>query len=388
MRRSNTIRLSTVVADGADWLRTVGWISLLCSALVTCAPALTQAGEAPTQVQDRPYRIIPVPHPLTSLVRAEQVHQELALSAAQIGDVEKAAGEVDLPLWRLRDLPAKQRNEAADPLMQRLTDGLSQILSTRQLERLNQIVWQAQGIEAVLEPQVTVRLSLSAEQVNDIGSVLSASYDRMTSLQMNTEIRPESRKAAHARKLRAEAERGVLALMDSRQQHVLTLLMGRPFDLSQVRGVACKAPELEVETWLNSSPLKMSDLKGKVTVIHFYAFGCGNCVRNLPHYNDWHKRLGGGGLQIVGIHRPETQRERDVEKVKEKAAEAAMDYPIAIDNESLCWDSWANRIWPSIYLVDKNGFVRYWWYGELNWQGAESEKLVRGRIEELMAEQS
>ncbi len=356
--------------------------------LVICAPALAQAGAAASQAQAKPDRVIPVPHPLTSLLRAEQVHRELALSAAQIGDVEKTAGEVDLPLWRLRDLPVKERNEAADPFIQRLTDRLSQILSARQLERLNQIVWQAQGIEAVLEPQVTARLSLSAEQINDIQAALSASYHRISSLQMNTEIRPETRKAAYARKLRAEAERSVLAVMDSRQQRVLTMLMGRPFDLSQVRGLACKAPEFEVETWLNSSPLKMSDLKGKVTVIHFYAFGCGNCVRNLPHYNDWQKRFAAGGLQIVGIHRPETQPERDVEKVKEKAAEAGMDYPVAIDNESLCWNSWANRTWPSIYLVDKNGFVRYWWYGELNWQGAESEKLMRGRIRELMEEES
>jgi hypothetical protein len=63
-----------------------------------------------------------------------------------------------------------------------------------------------------------------------------------------------------------------------------------------------------------------------------------------------------------------------------------MEYPIAIDNDSLAWNSWANNIWPSIYLIDKNGFVRYWWYGELNYQGAESEKLLRKRIQELINE--
>jgi peroxiredoxin len=253
---------------------------------------------------------------------------------------------------------------------------------------LNQIAWQAQGIEAILDPEVMTRLDFSPEQLNSIGATLNMSRDRLASLQMNTEIRPESRRLAYLRNLRAEAERSVLATLNSHQRRALSTLMGRPFDLSRVREIACEAPEFEAETWLNSPPLKMADLKGKVTVIHFYAFGCGNCIRNLPHYNDWHNRFAASGLQIIGIHRPETQRERDVEKVKEKAAEAGIDYPVVIDNESLCWDSWANRVWPSIYLLDRNGFVRYWWYGELNWQGAESEKLMRTRIEELIAEQS
>ena len=63
-----------------------------------------------------------------------------------------------------------------------------------------------------------------------------------------------------------------------------------------------------------------------------------------------------------------------------------MEYPIAVDNDSLAWNSWANNIWPSIYLIDKNGYVRYWWYGELNWKGAESEKFLAQRIRELINE--
>ncbi len=381
------IQFRAVAAGTLGPRRAIGWIPLLWFTLVVCAPVLGRSAPSKLQLNSYLDRIIPVPHPLTSLLRAEQVQLELALTTAQIRDVEKAASEIDLPLWLLRDLPAKERNEAADPLIRQLANRLSQVLSAPQAERLNQIVWQAQGIEAVLEPEVTARLSLSAEQVGSIVTALHSFYDKIASLQRNTEIQPESRKVAYARKLRADAESNILAVLDSRQRHLLATLMGHPFDLSHVRGIVCRAPEFGAETWLNSSPLKMSDLKGKVTVIHFYAFGCGNCVRNLPHYNDWHKQFGPGGLQIVGIHTPETQRERDIEKVREKADEAGMHYPIVIDNERLCWDSWANHIWPSIYLVDKNGFVRYWWYGELNWQGAETEKLVRGRIEELLKEE-
>ena len=63
-----------------------------------------------------------------------------------------------------------------------------------------------------------------------------------------------------------------------------------------------------------------------------------------------------------------------------------MQYAILIDNENKNWKAWANNMWPSTYLIDKKGYVRHWWYGELNWQGAEGEKYMRQKIEELLAE--
>jgi thiol-disulfide isomerase/thioredoxin len=162
--------------------------------------------------------------------------------------------------------------------------------------------------------------------------------------------------------------------------------MGRPFNFSKVQSIACKAPELENNTWINSPPVKLTEQRGKVTVVHFYAFGCGNCIRSLPYYNDWYRHFPKSSFSIIAIHRPETQQEHIIEKVKEKAVQAGIEYPIAIDNDSLAWNAWANRIWPSIYLIDKNGFVRYWWYGELNYQGAESERLLRNKIRELINE--
>ncbi|MHC4508064.1 MAG: redoxin domain-containing protein [Planctomycetota bacterium] len=359
---------------------------LLWIVLAICVSAQIPNAAAEPEPESYPVRIIPVPHPITSLLRDEVVRLELALSPPQVGEIDKAVGEVDLPLWRLRHLSPAKRNEEADPLIRRLKARLSRILSSPQLDRLSQIARQAEGIGVVLEPEMVERLNLSVAQAGDIAAVLRASYEKLAVVQSNGEMLDDTRRAAYALKLRAEAERNVLAVLSGHQQRVVNMLMGRPFDLSRVPVIACRAPEFEGGTWLNSPPLKMSDFRGKVTVIHFYAFGCGNCVRTLPYYNDWREQFPAESFRIVGIHRPETQRERQIEKVKEKAAEARIEYPIAIDNESLNWNAWANGIWPSIYLVDKNGFVRYWWYGELNWQGAESEKYLRGKVEELMTE--
>ena len=86
------------------------------------------------------------------------------------------------------------------------------------------------------------------------------------------------------------------------------------------------------------------------------------------------------------MHTPETAREREVENVRQDAADAGLTFPIVVDNQKRNWDAWGNSMWPSTYLIDKEGYVRYWWYGELNWQDAEGEALLRKRIEELLAE--
>jgi peroxiredoxin len=184
----------------------------------------------------------------------------------------------------------------------------------------------------------------------------------------------------------ARRERNALALLTERQRRRLVELGGPPFDVSALPAVACPAPELEgVTEWINSPPLTLAALRGKVVVVHFYTFGCINCIRNLPHYNDWRQRFDRDRLVILGIHRPETPKEYDIAEVRRKAAEAGLKYPVAVDNDSRNWNAWANHIWPSVYLIDKSGFVRYWWYGELNWQGAKGDPWMRARIAELLA---
>ena len=91
-------------------------------------------------------------------------------------------------------------------------------------------------------------------------------------------------------------------------------------------------------------------------------------------------------MVVLGVHTPETSREREIGNVRREAREAGLTFPILVDNEKKNWDAWGNSMWPSVYLIDKQGDIRYWWYGELNWQGAEGERLLRKRIEQLIAE--
>jgi len=150
-----------------------------------------------------------------------------------------------------------------------------------------------------------------------------------------------------------------------------------------------QAPELEErpgEEWINSEPLKLSDLRGKVVVLHFWTHGCINCVHNQPHYKAWHEKFAKKGVTLIGVHTPETEGERQIENVRKSVEEKGLKYPIVIDNDGAIWKAWDNRWWPCTYLIDKKGTVRYRWDGELNWKGAKGEAAMRKKIQELLAE--
>jgi hypothetical protein len=89
---------------------------------------------------------------------------------------------------------------------------------------------------------------------------------------------------------------------------------------------------------------------------------------------------------VIGVHTPESADEKKIEKVRKKVKDNGMKYPIAVDGSSKIWQAWGNRYWPSVYLIDKKGVVRYRWEGELNWKETKGEKVMRQKIEELLAE--
>lgn len=145
------------------------------------------------------------------------------------------------------------------------------------------------------------------------------------------------------------------------------------------------APELKnVSEWVNSDPLKIADLKGNVIVVHFWTNGCINCINNYEHYRALvtkYEKV--KEFKMIGIHTPEFESEKDVNKIKEKAKDNKLTFPIAVDNDSANWKAWGNQYWPCVYLVDKKGIVRYRHIGELCEEGS---KKVNAEIEKLLKE--
>ena len=92
------------------------------------------------------------------------------------------------------------------------------------------------------------------------------------------------------------------------------------------------------------------------------------------------------GVVVIGIHTPETEGEKNVDSLKKKLKEAELSFPVAVDNKGTMWNRYYNVYWPSIYLIDKEGVARWDWRGELGYKGAQGEKHMRARIEELLKE--
>ena len=111
-------------------------------------------------------------------------------------------------------------------------------------------------------------------------------------------------------------------------------MLGQPFDFARIRIREAKAPELRaVSGWINTPPLSLANLRGRVVVLNFWTFGCINCLHNLPHYREWYDHLPRDQVVILGVHTPETKAEYDEAKVRRAVQEQGLAYPIAIDNQ-------------------------------------------------------
>ena len=141
------------------------------------------------------------------------------------------------------------------------------------------------------------------------------------------------------------------------------------------------APELTNDTWLNvDSPLRLADLRGKVVIVEMWTFGCINCQHVMPSLKEWHSKYKDAGLIIIGNHFPEFSYEADLENLKEAIAQNDIQYAVAQDNDGATWKAYKNHYWPALYLIDKQGHIRYVHIGEGRY--SETEKNIKTLLEE------
>jgi thiol-disulfide isomerase/thioredoxin len=125
------------------------------------------------------------------------------------------------------------------------------------------------------------------------------------------------------------------------------------------------APEFTgIEKWLNSDPLTIQQLRGKVVLIDFWTYTCINCINTLPYVKSWNQKYKDQGLVVIGVHTPEYPFERSTENVKTAIKRFNINFPVAQDNQYATWGAYNNQYWPAFYLIDKKGQVVYTHFGE------------------------
>ncbi len=144
---------------------------------------------------------------------------------------------------------------------------------------------------------------------------------------------------------------------------------------------AYDAPELKsIAAWINSDPLTLASLRGKVVLIDFWTYSCINCQRTQPFLNAWYDKYKDAGLVIVGVHAPEFGFEKVTQNVQNAVKDANIKYPVALDNEFATWRAYENQFWPAKYFIDKDGQVRYTHFGEGDY--AETEATIQALLTE------
>jgi thiol-disulfide isomerase/thioredoxin len=148
------------------------------------------------------------------------------------------------------------------------------------------------------------------------------------------------------------------------------------------------APAWANRSWLNSAPLALGDLRGRVVLLNFWVFTCGNCTRTLPSLVRFDAVYRDRGLTLIGIHTPEFPPyagEHDKGNVAAALRRHGVTYPIAQDNDRRTWDLYGIRYWPTFVLIDKQARIRHEGVGEFH-VGDATHREWEQRIEALLAE--
>jgi thiol-disulfide isomerase/thioredoxin len=133
------------------------------------------------------------------------------------------------------------------------------------------------------------------------------------------------------------------------------------------------APEISgIDSWINSPPLQISELKGKVVLIDFWTYSCINCMRTIPYIKELYNKYHDKGLVIIGVHTPEFDFEKDLSNVQNAVTNDGIKYPVALDSHFATWQNFKNSYWPAHYLIDKNGNVVYTHFGEGDYDVTEN----------------
>lgn len=138
-------------------------------------------------------------------------------------------------------------------------------------------------------------------------------------------------------------------------------------------------PEFSKGQWLNSShPLSRAQLRGQVLLIDFWDYTCINCLRTLPYLAKWHERYADKGLVIIGVHSPEFKFARDSSQIEAAIQEFDVRYPVLLDNDYQTWQQFATRAWPTKFLVDPQGYIRFKRQGEGYYE--ETERAIQSLL--------
>ena len=264
------IRYNLVHQIGATHMKRFAIIILSATSLLLAAAG--QNAKQEKQNSDGKARL--VPNPVLLLIRDPAIQADLQLRPDQKKTIRKVLDDIDGEFWAIRDLNAEQGGGTLNALVTKVTGELRKTLSTNQLKRLDQLILQGQGPDAIILPDVAKKLSLDKDQLKLIVKRLADAYDELDELAKQVTATNQKEIEAKAAKVREAGKELILDVLNEDQKKQWNAMLGKSFDMSKVKPPIIKAPELvSGDAWINSEPLTLEQLRGKVVAIHFWTFG-------------------------------------------------------------------------------------------------------------------
>jgi len=323
-----------------------------------------------------------------SLIHDEAVLSDLKLTPQQQAAWRQMLDPLDISFFPFRGKSAAEATKAQLEHTAQVKTQAARILTAAQRDRLEKLLTRIEGTEALLRDDFAAKVKLTPEQRSAVKKLITET--RAAQIKLNSDVIAARQGEVAARK---ELERlnkaewdGVLKIVDREQQSRWSSFIVGDFDTAKLGQTKFKTPDLVASStdWVNGQPLMKDQLRGKVVIVHYFAFGCINCIHNYPTYRKWQDELAGKNVVLVGIHTPETQGEHSVETLKSKLKDERLTFPVIVDNAKANWQAWGNTMWPSVYVLDQEGYLRSFWAGELHWQGRDGEAIVRKQIDALL----
>ena len=247
-------------------------------------------------------------------LHAEETHRELGLSEEQVAKLETIFRKYDGPWWQARNMKEEQRREVVAKVEKATREEANRVLDSKQRDRLEQIVRQAQSLRALLREDAGATLELTKDQKSELLKLAKKTIEAGQS---------KSKSKEDLQQIQLQEAEAIKKLLNPSQHEKMFKLYGDRIDTASMARIYPLAPELIVDgNWLQPKAREitsLADLQGKVVAVHFYAFQCSNCRANLPIYNQWHKELASKGIQLIGIQTPETPDERKLDRVSSAA---------------------------------------------------------------------
>ena len=170
-----------------------------------------------------------------------------------------------------------------------------------------------------------------------------------------------------------------LSAPTTKEEPVATVADLKP-DIFVSAANAPKAPLFAEGAWLNSDPIRLDKLSDRVVLVEFWTFLCSNCRNTLPAVKQWDAKYRDRGLTVVGVHTPELAEEYKIDRVRSEIQSLGINYPVVTDNDYKTWQAYGVEAWPTMFVLDKQGRIRWLHVGEGSYQ--ETEEVIRGLLAE------